>query len=152
MPTRSLDTPLGRLRLESDGAALTRIAWDDTLRHVRDPLLDEAARQISAYFAGELRVFDLPLGPAESRFQQRIRAAMQAIAYGCTRTYGDIARELGTAARAVGRACGDNPLPLVVPCHRVVAGHGLGGYSGGRGRESKRRLLEHEGALPAELW
>ncbi len=114
-----------------------------------DPLLLEAAEQLRAYFAGELREFDLELRPAGTPFQRRVWEALTAIPFGETRTYGDIARQIGrpTAVRAVGAANGRNPLPIVVPCHRVLhsGGHGIGRYTGGVHR--KEALLRLEGVL-----
>jgi len=112
-------------------------------------LLARALGQLEAYFAGDLAVFDLPLAPAGSAFQHRVWAEMARIPFGRTRTYGELARCVEGAAQAVGQACGANPIPIIVPCHRVVAGGGrLGGFSGGRGVVSKRALLAHEDAVP----
>lgn len=109
-------------------------------------MLREACTQLEAYFAGTLKHFDLPLSPAGSRFQQRVYAEMRGIAHGDTRTYGDIADAVGCSAQAVGQACGANPIPVIIPCHRVLAANGLGGYSGAGGVETKVALLRHEGA------
>ena len=119
-------------------------------RHDDDPLLREAVRQLDAYFSGASREFDLPLAPQGSAFQQRVWAELLRIGYGEVATYGDVASRLGLtghAARAVGAANGRNPIPIVVPCHRVVgAGGVLTGYGGGL--ERKRWLLDLEqGAL-----
>ena len=100
-------------------------------------------RQIRAYEAGERRAFDLDVRVPDS-FTGRVMEAMRAVPYGETRAYGDLARELDTAPVAVGRACARNPVPLVVPCHRVVAAEGLGGFSAPEGLALKRRLLDHE--------
>jgi methylated-DNA-[protein]-cysteine S-methyltransferase len=112
-----------------------------------DPLLLEAARQLEAYFSGAAQEFDLPLAPAGSEFQQRVWAQLQEICYGQTATYGEVAARLGLsgqAARAVGAANGCNPIPIVIPCHRVVGARGvLTGYGGGI--ERKRTLLALEG-------
>lgn len=112
-------------------------------------VLDAAVRQLTEYTAGERTTFDLPLRPAfGGPFERRVWKRVAAIPHGATATYGAIAHELGApaAARAVGHANGRNPLPVVVPCHRVVGATGrLTGYAGGLDR--KRRLLEHEGAL-----
>ena len=114
-------------------------------------VLAEAARQLTEYFAGERREFALPLAPSGTPFRLRVWAAMQAIPYGQTRSYGDLARALDSAPRAIGGACGANPIPLVIPCHRVVgAGGALGGFSGGAGCDTKRQLLTLERALPLE--
>jgi methylated-DNA-[protein]-cysteine S-methyltransferase len=106
---------------------------------------DEIRAQIAEYAAGERRAFDLPVA-LPSGFAGEVAAEMRAIPYGETRTYGEVADDLDTAAVAVGRACGTNPVPLVVPCHRVVGADSLGGYSAGDGLPFKRRLLELEGA------
>lgn len=110
------------------------------------PVLRETIRQLDAYFAGHLHRFDLPLEPTGTQFQRQVWAALQEIPYGETRSYGDLAREVGRAggARAVGQANRNNPIGVIVPCHRVVAADGsLGGYAGGLDR--KRRLLALEG-------
>jgi methylated-DNA-[protein]-cysteine S-methyltransferase len=103
----------------------------------------EIETQIAEYAAGERREFDLPVQLVDG-FTGEVMAAMTEIPYGETRTYGALARELDTAAVAVGRACGKNPVPLVVPCHRVVGADSLGGYSAGDGLPLKERLLELE--------
>lgn len=107
-------------------------------------LLTEAVAQLDDYFKGERRVFDLPLATAASSFQARLRAAMIAIPYGRTARYADLAREIDSSPRAIGTGCGRNPIPIVVPCHRVVATGGLGGYSGGQGLATKRDLIALE--------
>jgi methylated-DNA-[protein]-cysteine S-methyltransferase len=116
------------------------------------PLAAEALRQLSAYLADPGATFDLPLATRGTRFEERVWAAISAIPAGAVRTYGDVARAIRSAPRAVGGACGRNPLPLVIPCHRVVAaGGGLGGFMGGKDHEPlaiKRWLLAHEGAVP----
>ena len=117
-----------------------------------DPLLDELARQLRAYFAGALRRFDLPLDPQGSAFQKRVWQHLETIPYGATRSYRQVAESVGTpqAVRAVGAANGANPIPIVIPCHRVIGSSGkLTGYGGGL--ELKKRLLELEGAWTADL-
>ena len=147
-----MESPVGRLRLTAYGSVITCLTWcnaqeDDTLGEAA--LLMRAVGQLEAYFAGELAVFDLPLAPAGSPFQHRVWTEMSRISYGRTCTYGALARRVGGVARAVGQACGANPIPIIIPCHRVVAGGGrLGGFSGGRGTASKRALLTHESAVP----
>jgi methylated-DNA-[protein]-cysteine S-methyltransferase len=133
-----VDSPIGPLTLTAQGGALTAIdfgAADDLgSGGPIDPVLAEAARQLAAYFAGELREFDLPLRPSGTPFQVTVWEALRRIPYGGTTTYGELARRIGrpTAARAVGRANGQNPLPIVVPCHRVIGADGtLTGYAGG---------------------
>jgi methylated-DNA-[protein]-cysteine S-methyltransferase len=112
-----------------------------------DPLLIQAADQLRAYFAGELREFDIPLAPSGTAFQRQVWSAVSAIPYGATATYSEIATAVGrpSACRAVGAANGRNPLPVIVPCHRIVgAAGGLTGYGGGLDR--KRSLLDLEAA------
>lgn len=144
----TIDSPLGELLLASDGRALTAVhmggapgpGWQ------RDPVpLREAADQLQAYFAGELREFDLPLAPAGTPFQREVWEALRRIPYGETIGYGELAAAVGRphAARAVGAANGRNPIAVVVPCHRVIGASGaLTGYGGGLGR--KRLLLDLE--------
>ncbi len=152
---RRHESPLGSLLLAVDaqGAlAWLRIGADaPPARSGREWRRDEAAceeacRQIDEYFAGRRHAFRLALAPAGTPFQRRVWRALLEIPAGTAITYGELARRIGRpgAARAVGRANGANPVPLVIPCHRVVAANGLGGYSGG-GEKIKRRLLELEG-------
>lgn len=159
-----LDSPAGPLILRESQGAITGLQWLKPNRSVpqaepsagwdsggASPLLLEAARQIGEYFAGRRRGFDLALAPAGSPFHQNVWQLMRGIPFGGTATYGELARELGCAAQPVGGACAANPIAILIPCHRVVAATGLGGFSGGAGVESKRFLLRHEGALQAEL-
>ena len=161
-----LDTPIGRLLLLGDGDALTgvrfpgkdvasdgtrddRHGWGRTPRDSReDPAaLRRPLAQLTAYFEGRLERFELRLAPRGSPFQLRVWDALRAIPFGETRSYGAIAEVLGDpgASRAVGAANGSNPLPVIVPCHRVIGADGsLTGFGGGLAR--KRWLLEHEGA------
>ena len=146
---RTVDTPLGPLALEARDGALTRLGWGRARREDDSNLLSEAAAELAAYFAGELRDFDLPVAPDGTGHDRRVWRAMQDIPPGETRTYGDIARAIGSGAQAVGNACGRNPIPIIVPCHRIVgAGGTIGGYSGRGGAETKRFLLGLEGGLP----
>ena len=106
------------------------------------PLLKAARDQLQAYFNGDLTEFRLPLAPRGTPFHQRVWQALGAIPFGRTRSYGELAAELRSSARAVGTGCGRNPLPIVIPCHRVLgAGGRLGGFSGGAGPKTKRALL-----------
>jgi methylated-DNA-[protein]-cysteine S-methyltransferase len=147
MPSLSISSPIGQLTIDEENAAIVAIRWADMPAGNGSPLLAEAARQLDAYFAGQLSHFDLPLAPAGSSFETRVWSAMQLIPYGETRSYGDLADMIGSAPRPVGRACGHNPIPIVIPCHRVLARSGLGGYSGSGGLVTKQRLLALEGAL-----
>ncbi|MFN4088231.1 MAG: methylated-DNA--[protein]-cysteine S-methyltransferase [Alphaproteobacteria bacterium] len=144
------ETPTGILALREADGTLVGIRWQAGARcgGEETPLLAEARRQILAYFAGCRRDFDLPLSLRGTDFQRAVWRAMAAIPYGAVRTYGDLARDLDANARAVGAACGRNPVPIVIPCHRVVGGGGrLTGFSGGDGIETKRALLRLEGAM-----
>jgi methylated-DNA-[protein]-cysteine S-methyltransferase len=149
MPQLNIDSPLGRLCLVEEDGRLTAIHWrGDAARGQETPLLIEARAQLAAYFAGRRTAFDLPLAPRGSPFELGVWRLMSAIPYGETRSYGELAAALAATARDVGQACGSNPLPIFIPCHRVLAAGGaLGGYSGGKGTETKRQLLVLEGAL-----
>nr|WP_247886798.1 methylated-DNA--[protein]-cysteine S-methyltransferase [Azospirillum sp. SYSU D00513] len=141
----TVESPLGPLTLTSAGGALAALDWGRVGADDPDALLAEAARQLDLYFAGRITDFDLPMAPAGSPFRQKVWAAMRTIPYARVATYGDLARGIGTAPRAVGGACGANPLPILIPCHRVVGGSGApGGYSGMGGLGTKSWLLEHE--------
>ena len=145
MPSLEFASPVGALTIEEHGGIIVRIEWDGASRGAATPLLREAARQLEAYFAGALTEFDLPLDPTGSHFRKRVWAAMAKIPYGETATYGALARQLETAARPIGGACGANPLPVVLPCHRVVGADGkAGGYSGKGGLFTKSFLLDLE--------
>ncbi len=147
MAQLSMHTPHGDLTLfDNDKGSLIALDWGWAPLQQKTNLLVEAKRQLDLYFDGELTRFDLPLAPDGTAFQKKIWAAMNAIPYGETMTYGDIAKKIGTAAQAVGNACGANPLPIVQPCHRVLAAGGkIGGYSGEGGAETKAALLALEG-------
>ena len=148
MPHFAFPTPLGDITLFEENEALISIDWGHAAGASATPLLIEAHRQIEAYFDGRLRDFDLPLAPMGTQFQRRLWAELQRIPYGHTASYGDIAHRLDSGPRAVGGACGRNPLPIVIPCHRVLAaGKKLGGYSGMDGLDTKIFLLRLEGAL-----
>ncbi len=149
--TFSLRTPIGHVVLESAHGALVGVRLPAEPRRPRHdvddvpPVLESAATQLLEYFAGERTRFDLATEPDGTEFQLRVWAELGRIPYGQTVTYGELARRVGRpgGARAVGQANGRNPLPIVVPCHRVVARDGLGGYSGGI--DVKRALLAQEG-------
>ena len=107
-------------------------------------LLMRARDQVHDYLDGNIRSFDLPLHPAGTAYQQRVWGILASIPYGGTATYAAIAQQAGGSARSVGQANRSNPIPILIPCHRVVARHGLGGYSGAEGLETKRFLLRLE--------
>lgn len=151
MPAITLDTPIGPLTVTERDGAIARVDWGRSPAGAPTPLLTEAARQLEAYFAGNLQDFDLPLAPARDDRQHRITAAMQAIPYGATRTYGELAKETGLLPNEVGQGCAANPIPVIIPCHRVLSATGLGGYSGAGGVETKIALLKLEGGYPMLL-
>lgn len=145
MANRTVASPLGDLTLTSADGKLTAVTWGRAAREESDPLLDETARQLAEYFAGTRQGFDLPLAPAGTTFRQQVWAMMLAIPYGGTLSYGDVARALSSAPRAVGGACGANPIPIIIPCHRILgSGGAAGGYSGGAGLPTKTWLLDLE--------
>nr|WP_240611104.1 methylated-DNA--[protein]-cysteine S-methyltransferase [Oceaniglobus ichthyenteri] len=129
----------------AQGERLIALRWGGR-GNDRTPLLTRAADQLAAYFAGALTQFDLPLQLASGVLQSQVQRAIQAIPYGETRTYGDLAQALNTPAQAIGQACGANALTIIIPCHRVLGATGLGGYSGAGGIETKVALLRLEGA------
>lgn len=145
MPQLSCLTPIGEVTLSAEDDAIVALDWGRGRDQVPTPLLRAAVGQLQDYFDGVRTEFDLPLAPFGSAFQQRVWAALRAIPPGETRSYGDLARLLGSSARAIGQANGANPIPILIPCHRVVAAGGrIGGYSGGDGAPTKRVLLELE--------
>lgn len=146
MAELGIPSPLGALTLTEAGGDLVAVRWQVCAQDQPTPLLEEAASQFAAYFAGTLQAFDLPWRVDRSDAQARACAAMAAIPFGTTRSYGDLAKDVGVSAQAMGQLCGANPLPILVPCHRVLRATGLGGFSGGRGIEDKVWLLRHEGA------
>jgi methylated-DNA-[protein]-cysteine S-methyltransferase len=152
-----MDSPVGPLRIIERAGVLTAIEfspWRDSdgrPRGDRDdahPLLVEAVRQLDAYFARDLKEFDLPLAPQGSDFQKRVWAELLGVGWGETASYGEIAHRLGmtnAASRAVGLANGRNPIPIVIPCHRVIGANGtLTGYAGGLDRKQLLLALEQD--------
>jgi len=148
-----LDSPIGKLLLAEDANGLQQILFSTDGRPatpdpqwIEDPsALAEAIRQLKAYFAGELEDFDLSLAPQGTPFQQKVWSELQKIPYGKTTSYGELARRIGNpnASRAVGLANGSNPIPIVIPCHRVIGSNGrLTGYGGGLPIKEKLLALE----------
>lgn len=142
----AVETQFGRLGVEETDGAITRLIWNGRDEDAQTPLLQEAAAQVTAYDQGRLDRFDLPYRVTVSDFQRQVCDLMFAIPLGETRTYGDIAKDLDQPAQLVGAACGANPIPVIIPCHRVLAANGLGGFSGDGGVETKVALLRHERA------
>jgi methylated-DNA-[protein]-cysteine S-methyltransferase len=142
--SRQIDSPFGPVTIFAEGHEIIKLRFGRGGNDQSD-LLDEATKQLAAYFAGDLKAFDLPL-----RFLTgltgEVQRQMMAIPLGETRTYGEIGKAIGTPAQAIGQACGGNVIPILIPCHRVLGTHGLGGFSAPGGVETKVALLKHEGA------
>lgn len=145
-----LPTPFAVLGIVTDGAALTVLDFlplGTPVLEPQDAVAKKVCVQLRAYLDGFPVRFDVPLAPRGTPFQNRVWQALRRIPCGSTQSYGELARLLDSAPRAVGQACGANPIPLIIPCHRVLARHGLGGFmnsSGGEPLAIKRWLLEHE--------
>jgi methylated-DNA-[protein]-cysteine S-methyltransferase len=147
-PQLSLHTPVGDITLSEDDGALVSVDWGWAEGQKETALLKRARKQLQDYFDGKRQDFDLPLNPHGTALQKKIWAGMVAIPYGTTLAYGELGKRVGTIARVVGNACGRNPLPILIPCHRVLAAQGkLGFYSGEGGADTKVALLRLEGAL-----
>jgi methylated-DNA-[protein]-cysteine S-methyltransferase len=147
MHSALLPSPIGPLYVAADEAGLTKLYTDGHRFHAHagpdDGRFADVAQQLDEYFAGERTDFELPLSQHGTPFELDVWNALRRIPYGETRSYGELARELGSAARAVGRANGRNQISIIVPCHRVIGANGsLTGYAGGL--DAKRALLEHE--------
>lgn len=146
MAEKTVETQFGALTLREENGALTALRWGIAAQEDCTDLLERAAEQLREYDAGAREAFDLPLNVHGSELQRAVCAAIYAIPFGETLTYGEIAGALGVPAQAVGRACGGNPIPVIIPCHRVMGAKGLTGFSGAGGVETKVALLRHEGA------
>lgn len=151
-----IDSPVGFLRLEAEGGFITALETGvaGPATETDDPLLLRAIEELQLYFDGRLREFTVPVRrPPATDFVNRVHDAMLGIPYGKTATYGEVAAIIGSAPRAVGGACGKNAIAIIIPCHRIVAAGGLGGYSGewerGRAISVKKVLLETEAAVLA---
>lgn len=148
MPQLSIHTPIGDLTLSEENGEIVALDWGWARDQADTALLRAAREQVFAYLDSTLTAFDLPLAPAGSAYQRRVWEALRAIPYGQTATYAQIAARAGGVARSVGQANSVNPIPILIPCHRVVAAGGLGGYSGGQGLDTKRWLLALETHAP----
>lgn len=144
MPQLSLHTPVGDITVFEEDGFIVSLDWGWVHQQDQSPILNKARDQLQAYFDGDLKQFDLPLAPAGSAYQRRIWQALCEIPYGETRSYLEIASTAGGSPRSVGQANGRNPIPLIIPCHRVVAASNIGGFSGGDGLATKRWLLSLE--------
>jgi methylated-DNA-[protein]-cysteine S-methyltransferase len=150
-----LDSPIGRIELTGNGSAVTSLTIEkaghlplEEVEEQSDPVLDTAAQQLTEYFAGTRTTFDVPVVLTGTEFQRAVWAGLALLGFGEFTSYGELGRSTGrpAAGRAVGGAVGANPVPIIVPCHRVLAGNNrITGYSGGNGIPTKVWLLEHEG-------
>ncbi len=148
MPQLSFHTPVGALTLSEEDGAIVSLDWGFGRDQTQTPLLLRGRDQLQAYFDGTLQVFDLPLAPVGSPYRQRIWQALRDIPYGQTASYAALAARAGGSARSIGGANGANPIPILIPCHRVVGTSGAGGYSGGEGLATKMWLLTLEQGTP----
>lgn len=144
MPSASLDSPFGPLTITEEDGEITALGWHGG-QSDHTPVLDAATAQLAEYFAGTRTDFDLPLRVGSGLRSAFLQALIE-IPYGETRTYGDLAKDLGVNAQSIGQFCGGNRIPILIPCHRVLAADSLGGYSAPGGIETKVALLRHEGA------
>ena len=144
MPQISLHTPVGDLTVFEEDGAIVSVDWGWVPDQQPSPVLERARAQLDAYFDGNLTDFDLPLAPVGTPYRQAVWRALCEIPYGATCNYLEIARKAGGSPRSVGQANGRNPIPVIIPCHRVVAVSHIGGYSGGDGLPTKRWLLALE--------
>jgi methylated-DNA-[protein]-cysteine S-methyltransferase len=152
MPQLSLHTPLGPLTLSEEDGAIVALDWGWGRDQTETSLLSRGREQLHAYFDGNLKSFDLPITPPGTPYRLRVWQALVTIPHGETRTYQQIAFTAGGSPRSVGGANGANPIPIIIPCHRVVATTGIGGYSGGDGIATKKYLLTLERDRPRESY
>lgn len=147
MTQLSLHSPVGDLTITEEDDKIVSLDWGWSPMSSENELLLKAKFLLDQYFDGDKPKFDLPLNPHGTNFQKNVWKIMLSIPYGKSLTYGDIAKTLNSHARAVGNACGLNPIPIIIPCHRVIGANGaLVGFSGGEGIETKIQLLELEEA------
>ncbi len=143
---RSVETPVGPVYVEEADGAIVRAGWHAVDAPGDSDLLREAVDELAAYFEGRLTDFSVPIHHGRDDATGKVLDAMRAIPMGETRSYGDVAKEVGLPAQAVGQACGANRIPILIPCHRILGANGLGGFSAPGGVETKVWLLRHEGA------
>ena len=144
-----LQSPVGKLGATLSEESISKLSFEaeGKVRSPQTPLEKELFEQIQAFFSGELKRFDLPLNMQGTDFQLKVWRQLTAIPYGDTVTYGELSDTLHSSARAIGGACRRNPIPVIVPCHRVTSAAGIGGFSGqvaGKFIERKQWLLQHE--------
>jgi len=144
MSALSMHSPVGDLTLFAEQGAIVALEWGWASLSQPEPVLARAKAALEAYFDGEMLAGDIELNPSGSAYRQKVWASLRAIPAGETRSYAQIAAVAGGSARAVGGANAANPIPIFIPCHRVLASNGIGGYSGGEGLKTKRALLALE--------
>jgi len=148
MPQLSMHSPVGDLAISEEEGKIVSLDWGWGMDQVETPLLVKARKQLDEYFDGTRKSFDLPLNPAGRKFLRHVWAELRRIPYGQTITYGELAVLVDNVPRAMGQACGKNPIAIIIPCHRVMgANEQLTGYSGAGGIETKVALLRLEGAI-----
>lgn len=146
-----IDTPLGKLGIgvkDDHLSAIDFLSGSCKVKKSDDPIAKEVVYQLEQYFENPDWKFSVPLSPAETLFKRKVRTALKKIPVGKTSSYGELAKKIMTAPRAVGGACRSNPVPIIIPCHRVVSQTGIGGFAGsvqGKKIKIKQWLLEHEG-------
>jgi methylated-DNA-[protein]-cysteine S-methyltransferase len=152
MPELTVTSPLEPLTLVEADGAIIELDWGQTHNEERSQLLKSAQAELTSYFTGELENFSLPLNPVETVFQKKVWHQMVEIPYGEALKYGDVAKNLSSSPRAVGGACGRNPIPIIIPCHRIIGTNDkLTGYTSAGGTKTKSFLLDlesHQAELP----
>jgi len=144
----TLNSPVGPITVRETDGKITSVTFGSAEEQRETPVVSAAKVQLDAYFYCGLKHFELPLAPVGNDFNRRVWELLESIPYGHTLTYGEVAKRVGGDARSVGGACGANPIPIIIPCHRILGQGGtMVGYSGGSGPETKRFLLQLEGAL-----
>jgi len=139
-------SPFGTITAFSEEEAIIALEWGQIENPQPTGLLNDLGKQLELYFEGKLEKFDVNIQPEGTAYQKSVWQQMLAIPYGQTRTYGEISKKLTSSPRAVGTACGKNPIPIIIPCHRIISANGsMGGYSAGSGVSTKINLLNLEG-------
>ncbi len=145
----SLETPIGKISLTEKTGNIKSLRWESCHLNIKTTLLSTAARQLHNYFQGKVTCFSLPISPEGTIFQKAVWKVLLEIPYGKQITYKQLSNIVGTSPRSVGQACKQNPIPIIIPCHRVTLSSGKPGkYSGGEGEVTKRFLLDLEQNLP----
>ena len=144
----TVHSPIGILTIFGNSKHIFSLQWNKKSLFSSNPLLNETAKQLKAYFENQLQVFSIPLSPHGTVFQKSVWTRITTIPFGYTKTYGSLAKNLSSSARAIGQACGRNPIPIIIPCHRIIGYRNiLTGYSGNGGINTKHRLLSLEGSI-----